>query len=160
MPTVRTVLANAAHQDWEIEHVDVKSAYLNAELKETIYMKAPRGVLKPGQEGKVLRLKKGLYGLKQAGRGWYLEMSRVFMKELGFTRSAVDHSVFYKRDGETHIVVAVATDDMAVTSKRAIDAIKWFLGFEIKRNRSAEQSPFLHQWSPEPNIPSTNVPRR
>ena len=84
MPTVRTVLANAAHQDWEIEHVDVKSAYLNADLKEIIYMKPPRGVLKPGQEGKVLRLKKGLYGLKQAGRGWYQEMSRVFVKELGF----------------------------------------------------------------------------
>jgi len=58
-------------------------------------MKPPRKVLKPGQEGKVLRLKKGLYGLKQAGRGWYLKMSRVFMKELGFTRSVIDHSVFY-----------------------------------------------------------------
>ena len=69
MPTVHVVLANAANQNWEIEHVDVKSAYLNAPLKEMIYMKAPRGVLKPGQEGKVLRLKKGLYGLKQAGRG-------------------------------------------------------------------------------------------
>jgi len=82
MPTVQVILANAAHQDWEIEHVDVKSAYFNAPL---IYMKPPRGVLKPGQEGKVLRLKKGLYGLKQAGRGWYLKMSRVFLKELGFT---------------------------------------------------------------------------
>jgi len=41
MPTVRVVLANAAEQDWEIEHVDVKSAYLNAPLKETIYMKPP-----------------------------------------------------------------------------------------------------------------------
>ena len=78
------VLANAAHQDWEIEHVDVKSAYLNAPLKETIYMKAPREVLKPGEEGKVLRLLKGLYGLKQAGRGWYMDMTRVFIKELGF----------------------------------------------------------------------------
>ena len=47
-------------------------------------MKAPRGVLKPGEEGKVLRLLKGLYGLKQAGRGWYMEMMRVFIKELGF----------------------------------------------------------------------------
>jgi hypothetical protein len=87
MPAMRAVLANAAHQDWEIEHVDVKSAYLNVPLKETIYMKPPRGVLKPGQEGKVLRLLKGLYGLKQAGRGWYLEMMRVFLKELNFTSS-------------------------------------------------------------------------
>ena len=73
------------------------------------------------------------------------------MKELGFMQSAIDHSVFYRRDGEAHVIVAVATDDMAVTSKRAIDAekfksdirkfweitdygpIKWFLGFEIKQ---------------------------
>ena len=95
MPTVRVILANAAVQDWEIDHVDVKSAYLNAPLKETVYMKPPRGVLKPGQEGKVCRLLKGLYGLKQAGRGWYLEMSKVFLKDLGFQRSAIDHSVFY-----------------------------------------------------------------
>ena len=152
MPTVRVVLANATHQDWEIEHVDVKSAYLNAPLRETIYMKPPRGVLKPGEEGKVLRLLKGLYGLKQAGRGWYLEMTRVFLKELDFKHSVIDHSVYFRCNGEEHTIVAVATDDMALTSKRAIDAerfkseikkfceitdhrpIKWFLGFEIKRD--------------------------
>jgi hypothetical protein len=81
------VLANAAEQDWEIEHVDVKSAYLNVPLEETIYMKAPRGVLKPGQKRKVLRLLKGLYGLKQAGQGWYLEMSKVFIKKMGYKHS-------------------------------------------------------------------------
>ena len=62
-PTVHAVLANTAEQNWEIEHVDIKSAYLNALLKETVFMKPPRGVLKPGQEGKVLRLLKGLYRL-------------------------------------------------------------------------------------------------
>ena len=67
MPMVHVILANAAEQDWEIKHVDIKSAYLNTPLKETVYMKPPRGVLKPGQEGKVLRLLKGLYRLKQAG---------------------------------------------------------------------------------------------
>ena len=41
MPTIQVILVNAATQDWEIEHVDVKSAYLNATLKETIYMKPP-----------------------------------------------------------------------------------------------------------------------
>ena len=116
-------------------------------------MRAPRGVLKPGQEGKVLRLLKGLYSLKQAGRGWYMEMAGVFMNKLGFKRSAIDHSVFYRRSGKEHTIVAVATDDMAVTSKRAIDAqnlkskvkrywditdhgpIKWFLSFEIRRDQ-------------------------
>ena len=75
MSTVQLILTNAAKLDWEIEHVDVKSAYLNTPLKETVYMHPPQGVLKAGQEGKVLRLLKGLYGLKQAGRGWYMEMS-------------------------------------------------------------------------------------
>ena len=45
-------------------------------------MKPPRGVLKKGQEGKVLKLKKGLYGLKQAGRGWYQEIRSVFVDEI------------------------------------------------------------------------------
>jgi len=155
MLAVCVVLANAAEQNWEIEHVDVKSAYLNAPLNETIYMRPPRGVLKPGQEGKFCRLLKGLYGLKQAGRGWYLEMSNVFLKEMGFKWSAVDHSVFYRRTSDEHTIVAVATDDMALTSKRMIDAetfkteihrqwditdhgpINWFLGFKIKCDREA-----------------------
>ena len=63
-------------------------------------MKSPRGVLKPGEEGKVLRLLKGLYGLKQAGRGWYLETTRVFLKELNFKRSAIDHSMYFRHKGE------------------------------------------------------------
>jgi len=97
-------------------------------------------------------LKKGLYGLKQAGRGWYLKMSRVFLKELRFTRLAIDHLVFYQQKGDKHTIVAVATDDMALTSKRRINAkyfkleiakhwkitdhgpINWFLGFQIKRD--------------------------
>ena len=133
----------------------MKSAYLNAPLEETIYMKPPRGVLKPGQEGKVLRLLKGLYGLKQAGRCWHREMTRVLMEELDFKRLAIDHSVYYRRRDEEHMIVAVATDDMALMSKHAADAekfkseirrfweitdhgpIQWFLGFEVKRDRKA-----------------------
>ena len=74
------------------------------------------------------------------------------MNKLGFERSAIDHLVFYQQNGEEHTIVAITTDDMAVTSKRVVDAqcfklnikqywditdhslIKWFLGFEIKRN--------------------------
>ena len=58
-------------------------------------MKSPPGVLNPGEEGKVCRLLKGLYGLHQAGRGWYKEMAGDFVNKLGFKKSAVDHSVFY-----------------------------------------------------------------
>ena len=53
LPSVRVVLANAAMLDWEIHQVDIKSAYLNAPFKETVYMKIPWGAAKPNQEGKV-----------------------------------------------------------------------------------------------------------
>ena len=67
MSTIRMVLAQAAQRDWEIHQVDIKSAYLYAEVKEEIYMRAPPGYLKKGDEGKVLKLLRSLYGLKQAG---------------------------------------------------------------------------------------------
>jgi Reverse transcriptase (RNA-dependent DNA polymerase) len=156
IPSVHVVLANAAERDWEIHQIDVKSAYLQALLKETIYMRLPCGVLKPGQEGKVCRLLKGLYGLKQAGRGWYQKLTKVMVGKLGFKWSALDHSVFCRKCNEEHTVVAVATDDMALTSKWKSDITKlkseisqhweitdggemqWYLGFAIKRDRVAQ----------------------
>ena len=121
-------------KNWEIEHVDIKSAYLNALLKETIFMKPPRGVLKPGQEGKFLRLLKGLYRLKQAGWGWYQEMSQVLIKELGFKCSAADHSVFFWCSEGEHTIITVATDDMALTSRWAVNAENFpkVLGYYVK----------------------------
>lgn len=56
MTTIRTVLSMAASQDWEIHQVDIKSTYLNAPLKDDIYMKPLPGYLKPGEERKVLKL--------------------------------------------------------------------------------------------------------
>ena len=148
-PLIRVVLGNAAHQDWEIKHVDVKSAYFNTPLKEKVFMKLPPGVLKPNQQNKVCQLLKGLYGLHQAGRGWYKEMSGVFVNKLGFKKSAVDHSIFYRKSGDEHTILAVATDNMAITSKRKEDVeklkeelgqhwkildlgeLKWYLGFRV-----------------------------
>ena len=121
------------------------------------------------QEGKVLRQLKGLYGLKQARRGWYLEMSRVFMKDLGFKHLQIDHSVFYKKSGEEHTIVVIATDDMGVTLKRMANAewfksqikryweitdhgpIRWFLGFKIRCNQkvrttSINQHAYIEKW--------------
>ena len=60
------------------------------------------------RKSKVCRLVNGLYGLKQAGRGWYQEMSRALVKDLGFTRFAVDHSVFFRHSPDEHTIIAVA----------------------------------------------------
>jgi hypothetical protein len=154
MPLIRVVLAYAAQENWEIHQVDIKSAYLNAPLKETVYMKPPVGVPKPGQEGKVCHLLKALYGLKQSGREWHNTLSDVFVSNMKFMKSSIDHSIFYKHKGEEHTIVAVATNDMVVASSRTQDVvafkaelrkhfditdsgeISWFLNFEIRRDQN------------------------
>ena len=75
--SIRVLLALAAQRDWEIDQIDVVSAYLNADLQDEVYMEAPDGVLAEGEKGKVCHLRKGLYGLKQAGRRWYERMAHV-----------------------------------------------------------------------------------
>jgi hypothetical protein len=70
----RINLAYTAQHRWATHQLDIKSAYINAHLTETIYIWLPLGYLKDGQDGKVRKLNKVLYGLKQAGRGWYLEL--------------------------------------------------------------------------------------
>jgi hypothetical protein len=154
MPSCRVVIGHAARENWEIHQVDVKSAYLNAKLDEVVYMHPPPGYLKKGQEGKVCRLLKCLYGLVQAGRGWQKELTGTFVR-MGYSRSSVDHSVFFRHRDSEHSIIAVATDDMAVTGNSLaavtkfkseiseyyditdLGEIRWFLGFEIKRDRAA-----------------------
>jgi hypothetical protein len=133
--------------DWEIHHVDIKSAYLNTKMDQ-VYMKPLQGVLKQGQEGMVCKLKKALYGMKQLGQLWHKLLSKI-MARLGFSRLKIDHSVFFKFIGDTNMVIAVAMDNMALTLKMLLDLIdlkeqlkkhveisdkeelNWFLGFEV-----------------------------
>lgn len=116
MATIQRIKRVAAQQDWEIHQVDIKSAYLHAEIKEDIYMRAPPGYLKQGDEGKVLKLLRCLYGLKQAGFEWSEKLASVFLK-IGFTRSQIDQAVYFKRSDKKHMVITVSVDDMAVTSR-------------------------------------------
>ncbi|XP_074362568.1 uncharacterized protein LOC141702856 [Apium graveolens] len=71
LETVRLLLALAAKNQWEIHHLDVKTAFLNSVLQEEVYVSQLEGYEIEGQEGKVYRLVKSLYGLRQAPRAWY-----------------------------------------------------------------------------------------
>jgi hypothetical protein len=68
MESVRLLLTLAAQEGWCVHHMDVKSAFLNGDLKEEVYVHQPPGFAVPDKEGKVLRLRKALYGLRQAPR--------------------------------------------------------------------------------------------
>jgi len=64
MESIRMLLAVAAQENWLVHHMDVKSAFLNGELKEEVYVRQPPGFIATGHEGKVLKLYKALYGLR------------------------------------------------------------------------------------------------
>ena len=154
MTTIRTVLTMAAHQNREIHQNDIKIAYLNAERHDDIYMHALPGYLKPEDEGKVLKLLRSLYGLKQAGFEWSEELEKFFLNA-GFTRSQVDQVVYFRRRNEEHPVITVSVDDMAITSRHLqhisefkaqlqtrfkisdLGELSWLLGLKVKCNRQA-----------------------
>ena len=69
--SLRIIMALVAHFDLELHQMDVKTAFLNGNLDEDIYMEQPEGFAKKGNEYLVCKLKKSIYGLKQASRQWY-----------------------------------------------------------------------------------------
>ena len=89
------LLALAAAKDGRVHHLDVKSAFLNGELAETVFVRQPLGFSVKGEEHRVLRLRKALYGLRQAPRAWNAKLDAT-LDELGFQRCATEH-VLYMR---------------------------------------------------------------
>jgi hypothetical protein len=114
MESVRLMLALAAHQGWQVHHMDVKSAFLNGELKEEAYVAQPPGFIVKGAEGKVLRLKKALHGLKQAPRAWNAKLDAT-MLALGFQRSNSEHGFYTRSRRESRLIVGVYVDDLIIT---------------------------------------------
>jgi hypothetical protein len=64
MESVRLLLTLTAQEGWQVYHMDVKSVFLNGNLKEEVYVRQPAGFIVAGQEGNVLKLRKALYGLR------------------------------------------------------------------------------------------------
>jgi hypothetical protein len=81
LETIRAILALAVENDWEIQQMDVKGAYLNGDLKEEIYMNQPEGF--DDGTSHLCRLLKTLYGLKQSSREWNHKLDSK-LTEMGF----------------------------------------------------------------------------
>jgi len=153
--SLRLLLALAALENWEIHQMDVKSAFLNGVLDEEIYMEQPQGFIVTGQETKVCRLKKAIYGLKQASRAWNLQFHGV-LTTLGFKRTHADAGIYvcHQHGGVGLLIVVLYVDDITIMGSSLEDVrqlkqnlssryemtdlgeIQSYLGMRIFRDRS------------------------
>ena len=113
LETIRAILAIAPSRKLHIHQLDIKGAYLNGTLKEKVYMKQPEGY--EDGTGRVCQLIKTLYGLKQAGREWNLELDRKMQKR-GYSRLRSDPCVYIYRVDDDFVAITVWVDDMLLFS--------------------------------------------
>jgi hypothetical protein len=135
MNTIKTLISIAANLRWKLFQLDVKNAFLHGDLQEEVYMEIPPGFNTRMTEGKVCKLKKSLYGLKQSPRAWFGK----FRKEIcnkGFLQSNADHTLFYKNHQGRIVILIVYVDDIIITGndEREMVQLKKDLArsFEVK----------------------------
>ncbi|KAJ3531525.1 hypothetical protein NM688_g7562 [Phlebia brevispora] len=132
LESFHTLLTLAAANDWPIHQMNVVGAYLNADLEEEIYMKQVPGF--ENNTGRVLRLRKGLYGLKQSGRAWNKRVHKLLAEKLGFVCINADFCAYIRVTGDDQFqIILIHVDDMALIA--ANDELMTFIGLQITRNR-------------------------
>jgi transposase InsO family protein len=148
--TLRALLAVATSKKLQVSHYDVKTAFLNGDIDEELYMKQPEGFIKSGTEQKVCQLKKATYGLKQSAKNWNQRIDSI-LKENGFQQSKADVCLYTKidNDGPTYILVYV--DDLLICGNaekvnkiaeilaqnfeiKNLGEVSLYLGIEIEKN--------------------------
>ncbi|KAL3506653.1 hypothetical protein ACH5RR_032035 [Cinchona calisaya] len=108
---VKTILAMAAQLKWKVYQFDIKSAFLNANLEEKVYVNQLDGFVVKGAEEKVYKLNKELYGFKQALRAWYNKVDSYFRKN-GFERSKNEPTMYVKKCQHDLLIVCLYVDGM------------------------------------------------
>ncbi|GJR61385.1 retrovirus-related pol polyprotein from transposon TNT 1-94 [Tanacetum coccineum] len=112
---IRIFIANAASKNMTIYQMDVKTAFLNGDLQEEVFVSQPEGFEDPDYPTHVYRLKKALYGLKQAPRAWYDTLSKFLMVNK-FYKGAVDPTLFTRKSGKHILLVQIYVDDIIFAS--------------------------------------------
>ena len=98
LKSIRNLLAVAAYFDYEIWQMDVKTAFLNGNIEEEVYMAQPECFVDPEGAGKVCKLQRSIYGLKQASRSWNLRFDEV-IKAFGFVQYVEETCIYKKLSG-------------------------------------------------------------
>ena len=142
MSTIKLVLGMVAIENFHLEQLDVKMAFLHGNLEEDIYMIQPEGFIIQGQENLVCKLRKSSYGLKQASRQWYKKFDS-FMHKIGFKRCEADHCCYVKLFDNSYIILLLYVDDILIAgfSIKEINNLKKQLSkqFEMKDLGVAKQ---------------------
>jgi hypothetical protein len=151
--SIRTLFALAAKMDLEMYQFDVNTAFLYGIIDADIYMEQPDGYIDEDHQDYVCKLKKSLYGTKQAARQWNQRLHE-HMRVHGFNRTEADHCVYIRTQGKEFVVIVIYVDDLIVLAKtkQSIDQVSkqlkaefdikelgevtFCLGIQVKRNRS------------------------
>jgi hypothetical protein len=122
MESVWLLLALAAQEGWCVHHMNVKSAFLNSDLKEEVYVHQPSGFAIIDKEGKVLRLRKALYGLRQPPRAWNAKLDST-LRRMGFEQSLHEAVVYRRGNGGNVLLVGVYVDDLVITDTKDAEVV-------------------------------------
>lgn len=119
--SIRLILSDACQNNYHIATFDIKTAFLNGNLSENVYMNQPKGF----EDGtrRVCKLIKSIYGLKQAPKDWNERITK-FLKNLGLEATDDDPCVFYNK--KRTLIVAIFVDDGMITGLDETE-IKWLL---------------------------------
>ena len=149
----RIIMALVSHYDLELHQMDVKTAFLNGNIDETIYMVQPKNFESNDSKQLVCRLKRSIYGLKQTSRQWYRKFDQV-ITSFGFKENTVDQCIYLKFSGSKFIILVLYVDDILLASsdvgllhetKRFLSSkfdmkdlgnASFVLGIQIHRDRS------------------------
>jgi hypothetical protein len=150
---IHFLLAHTALKDWELEAMDIKMAFLYGKLDREIYMEQPEGFAKKGQENQVCRLKKAIYGLKQASRTWNEKLHITLLKQ-GFKHMHSNIGVYVYSHNHAEVILIVYIDNLLYMSPslseikrmkqlltdkfqmRDLGLASTFLGMQITRDQS------------------------
>ena len=139
--SLRIIMALVAHYDLELHQMDVKTAFLNGSLEEDIYMDQPEGFSIKGKEHLACKLKKSIYGLKQASRQWYLKFHNT-ITSFGFKENTVDRCIYLKVSGSKFIFLILYVDDilLATSDLGLLHETKRFLSMNFEMKDMGEAS--------------------
>ena len=128
LKSIRILLAVAAALNYKIWQMDVKTAILNGELEDDIYMQQPKGFIALGQEHMVCKLHRSIYGLKQASKSWNIRFDQV-IKLYGFEKSPDEPCVYKKIQGIVVVFLVHYVDDILLigNSVKVLSDVKGYL---------------------------------